>query len=48
MSSNKTSQNSKLFYERKGKLYSCDRFENLSALNTRTNYIISNCLQHVL
>ena len=32
---NKTSRNSKLFYERKGKFYSCDRYENLSPLNNK-------------
>ena len=45
---NKTSRNSKLFYERKGKIYSCDRYENLSPLNIRINFIIVNCPQHVL
>ena len=32
---NKTSQNSKLFKERKGKFYSCDRYKNLSPLNNK-------------
>jgi len=44
----KTSRNSKLFYERKGKFYSCDRYENLSPLNSRINFNIFNCLQQVL
>jgi len=45
---NKTSRNFKLFYERKGKFYSCNRYENLSPLNNSINFIIVNCLQHVL
>ena len=36
------------FYERKGKFYSCDRYVKLSPLNNRINFIIVNCLQHVL
>ena len=36
------------FYERKGEFYSCDRYENLSPLNNRINFIIVNCLQHVI
>ena len=36
------------FYQRKGYVYSCDRYENLSPLNNRINFIIVNCLQHVL
>jgi len=36
------------FYERKGKFYSCDRYENLSPLNSRINFSIVNCLQHLL
>jgi len=43
---NKTARNSKLFYERKGKFYSFDRYENLSPLNNRINLVIVNCLQH--
>ena len=30
------------FYERKGKFHSCDRYENLSPLNNRINFIVSN------
>jgi len=44
--SNKTSRNSKLFYERIGKLYSRDRYENLNPLNitgsTSLYLIVSN------
>ena len=40
---NKTSRSSKLFYERKCKFYS-----SLSQLNNRIDFIIVNCLQHVL
>ena len=49
---NKTSRNSKLFYERKGKFYSCDHYENFSPLNNRINFnIVSNMyfnLMHVM
>ena len=34
-------------YERKGKIYSCDRYEKLSPLNNRINFVIVNCLQLV-
>jgi len=34
--------------KKKGKFYICDRYENLSPLNNRINFIIFNCLQHVL
>ena len=44
---NKISRNLKLFHERKGKFYSCDRNENLSPLNNRINYIIVYCLRHI-
>ena len=37
-----------LFYERKGKFYSCDHYENFSPLNNRINFTIVNFLQHVL
>ena len=30
----------RLFYERRGIFYSCDRYENLSPLNIRINFII--------
>ena len=48
MTPNKTSRDSKLFYERKGKFYSCDHYENLSPLNNGINFIIVNFVQHVL
>jgi len=41
----KTSRNSKLFYERNGKLNSCDRYEYLSQLNNRINFIIQVVVQ---
>jgi len=41
----KTSRNSKLFYERNGKLNSCDRYEYLSQLNNRINFIIQIQIQ---
>jgi len=44
---NKTSGNSKLFYEIKGN-FCCDRYENLSPLNNRIDFNIVNCLQYVL
>ena len=44
----KRSPKCKLFYERKSKFYSWDRYENLSPLNNRINFIIVNCLQHEL
>ena len=38
---NKTSLNSKLFlYKRKGKIGSCDLYENLSPLNNRINLVL--------
>ena len=39
---------SKLFYERKGKFYSCDRYEMLSPLNNRINFIIVKCVHYIL
>ena len=36
------------FYEIISKCYSCDRYENLSTLNNRINFIKVNCLQRVL
>jgi len=43
---NKTSRNSKLFYERKCKVYRCDHYETLSPLNNRINFTIVNCLMY--
>jgi len=37
-----------IFMKRKDQFYSCDSYENLSPLNNRINFIIVNCLQHVL
>ena len=34
-------------YGKKGKFYSCDRYEKLSPLTNRINFIIVNCLEHV-
>jgi len=45
---NKTSRNSKLFYDRIGRFYSPNRYEHLNTLSNRINFIIVNCLQHVL
>jgi len=36
------------FMEEKVNVYICDRYENLSPLNNRINFIIVNCLEQVL
>jgi len=36
------------FYERKGSFYSCVYYDTFSPLNNMNNFIIVNCLQHVL